>query len=459
MADVAALGAAHEAGLAHRERREVVVVEEGLLLLQPEVVELHVHPGRAQRDVGEDLRLTAGEQRRAVHAGRDVDLGLDRTDLVLSATVGTLLVDGDPLADHVLLEDAEVAADLALAGGVGLLVTGVGSESLDDLVLDRADRVLAGELVLDLRGLVELAAELVGDLGEQRLVGGRSLDVELLLAGLGGQLLHRPDELLDLAVGDVERVQDLGLGDAVGATLDHQDRLLGAGDDQIHLELLVAVLRRVDDEVAVELADPDGADQLLHRDRRDRQRGRGAVHREDVVGVHVIDRERHRDELRLEVPSLREQRPDRPVDHAGGKCCLLAGTRLAPEVGAGDAANCVVALLDVDGQGQEVDIAEVAHRRGAEHHRVAAADDDGAARLAGHLAGLERDLLAADLDGDSTHVKHAHVYFVFLPLGASRAWLRETVSRPMTSPARFRLLCLARRLHLTLGDERSMAPD
>ena len=219
----------------------------------------------------------------------------------------------------------------------------------------------------------------------------------------------------------------------------------------------MAVLRRVDDEVAVELADPDRADQLLHRDRRDRQCGRGAVHREDVVGVHVIDRERHRDELRLEVPALREQRPDRPVDHTGGKGGLLAGTRLAPEVGAGDAANCVVALLDVDGQGQEVDIAEVAHRRGAEHHRVATADDDGAARLAGHLAGLERDLLAADLDGDSTHVKHAHMYFVFLPLGASRAWLRETVSRPMTSPARFRLLCLSRRLHVAPGNDRSTA--
>ncbi len=66
---------------------------------------------------------------------------------------------------------------------------------------------------------------------EQALVDAGRLDLDLLLAGLLGQLLHRRAELLDLAVGDVERVEDLGLGDAAGARLDHQDRLIGAGDD------------------------------------------------------------------------------------------------------------------------------------------------------------------------------------------------------------------------------------
>ena len=38
-----------------------------------------------------------------------------------------------------------------------------------------------------------------------------------------------------------------------------------------------------------------------------------------------------------------------------------------------------------------------------EHHRVARSDDDRAGGLLGHLAGLERDLLTCDLDGDSRH--------------------------------------------------------
>ena len=130
------------------------------------------------------------------------------------------------------------------------------------------------------------------DLLEQRLVDLGRLDLELLLAGLLAQLLDRGDELLDLGVGDVERVEDLGLGDALGAALDHQDRLVGAGDDQVHLELLERLLLGVDDEVAVELADPHRADVVGERDWRDRERGGGAVHREDVVGVDVVDRHR-----------------------------------------------------------------------------------------------------------------------------------------------------------------------
>ena len=91
------------------------------------------------------------------------------------------------------------------------------------------------------------------DLVEQALVDLGRLDLDLLLAGLLLQLLHRGDELLDLAVGDVERVEDLLLGDAVGAGLDHQDRLVGAGDDQVEVELGVVLLVGVDDEVAVDL--------------------------------------------------------------------------------------------------------------------------------------------------------------------------------------------------------------
>jgi hypothetical protein len=39
-----------------------------------------------------------------VDARGDVDLALDRADLVLGAAVGALLVDGDALADDVLLD-------------------------------------------------------------------------------------------------------------------------------------------------------------------------------------------------------------------------------------------------------------------------------------------------------------------------------------------------------------------
>ena len=156
VADVAALGAAHEAGLAHRERREVVVVPVELLRLEPEGVEAHLLLQRAQRGDGQRLRLAAREQPRAVRARGDADLDRDRADLALGAAVGTLLLLGDALADDRLLEpvEGELRALAVLGVRVGL---GVARVLLEDGLLDGLRRVLAGELVLDLGRLVELA--------------------------------------------------------------------------------------------------------------------------------------------------------------------------------------------------------------------------------------------------------------------------------------------------------------
>ena len=253
-------------------------------------------------------------------------------------------------------------------------------------------------------------------------------------------------QLLDLRVGDVERVEHLGLGDLVGARLDHEDGLVGAGDDEVEVGVVDEVgLARVDDEVAVDLADAHGADGRGERDRREHQRRGGAVHREDVVGVDVVDAQRHVHQLRLEVPALREERADRAVDHARGQRALLARATLALEERAGDLARGVHALLDIHRQREEVDVAEVADGRGAEDHRVALADDDRAGGLPGHLAGLERDLAAGDLDRDRGHGVTAHMCclsrparrsagrFVLLLVFRTRPWYRAVPDRPVRS--------------------------
>ena len=67
----------------------------------------------------------------------------------------------------------------------------------------------------------------------------------LLLADLVGQFALQRADLLDLRVGDVERVEDLGLGDLVGARLDHQDGLLGARDDQIEVRGVLGVREQI----------------------------------------------------------------------------------------------------------------------------------------------------------------------------------------------------------------------
>jgi hypothetical protein len=150
---------------------------------------------------------------------------------------------------------------------------------------------------------------------------------------------------------DVERVEDLRLGDLVGARLDHQDGLLGAGDHKIERRLEQPLLVRVHEEVALGvLADPHGADRRRERNVGHHQGGAGAVHREDVVGVLVVDRHGDRDQLRVAVPALGEERPQGPVDHARSEGGLLACPALAAEEAAGDLARGVHPLLHVDRQ-------------------------------------------------------------------------------------------------------------
>ena len=122
------------------------------------------------------------------------------------------------------------------------------------------------------------------------------------------------------------------------------------------------------------MADADGADRAEERQRRDHQRRRGAVDAEDVVRRDHVGREDRADHLHLVPEALRPERPDRAVDHARGQDRALGGAPLALEEAAGDLPGGVHALLDVDGEREEVRalarLLPALRRR--EHHRVAA---------------------------------------------------------------------------------------
>ena len=73
-------------------------------VLEREVVDPLALLGGAEREQRHDLRLPAREERRAVRARRDADLARDRADLLRAAPVRAPLVDGDLLADEVLVD-------------------------------------------------------------------------------------------------------------------------------------------------------------------------------------------------------------------------------------------------------------------------------------------------------------------------------------------------------------------
>ena len=195
------------------------------------------------------------------HAGSDVHLALDRPDLVLGAAVGPLLVDGDPAAGSCPSPGRRRRARPRPArSGSASVVAGAGV-LLEDLLLDRLERRPAARAS---RGSASpRRASRRGRPRSARASSGSTLGAStstFSLPAFWRELLDRRADLLDLLVRDVEGVENLGLADALGPALDHQDRLAGAGDDEVHLELLVGLLGRVDDEVAVELSDAHGAD-------------------------------------------------------------------------------------------------------------------------------------------------------------------------------------------------------
>ena len=233
---------------------------------------------------------------------------------------------------------------------------------------------------------------------------GGQLGVEPLhLADLAAQVLLRLAELADLLVREVERLEEDVLGHLFGSGLDHREAVLRADDDQVERRLLeVLLVRRVEDELAVDATDAHCADRPEERERRDHQRGGRPVDTEDVVRCDEIRGEDGADHLNLVAEALRPQRPDRAVDHPGGQGRALGGAPFALEEAARDLPGGVRALLDVDREREEVRsfaCLRPAHGR-REHHRVARAHDDGAVSLLGELACFERDLFSADLDGN-----------------------------------------------------------
>ena len=105
VADVAALGAAHEAGLPDRVGREVVVVHEAPVGLERQVVDPLTLLGGAQREQRHDLRLAAREQARAVRARSRSPTShvIGRISSGLAA-VGPLLLDRDLAPDELLVD-------------------------------------------------------------------------------------------------------------------------------------------------------------------------------------------------------------------------------------------------------------------------------------------------------------------------------------------------------------------
>ena len=358
----------------------------------------------AERGDHQRLRLAAGEQRRAVRARQDAGLGHDRAHGLQVAAVDALAGVEDVPAHDLGFELLEHAADAQL---VVLRLLSFREIVRHHLGLGGIDRLVARHLVGDRVGGAQI---LLDDAEHFLLERGVVDDVELarLLGGLLGELDDRVDHRLEVPVAEHHGAEHDLLGQLLGFRLDHQHRVLGAGDDEVELALGHLVERRVEHVFVVDEADARGADRPHERRARQRQRRRRGDQREDVGIVFEIVRQRGDDHLRLVAPAIGEQRADRAVDQARDQRLLLGRPAFALEVAAGNAAGGVILLLVVDGQRQEVDA--FARRLGGDHGRqhvgLAVGGEDGAVGLAGYLAGLEGELAPAPIELNTVDIEH-----------------------------------------------------
>ena len=281
---------------------------------------------------------------------------------------------------------------------------------LDDLALDRINRVVALLLALDFArldqtvvgGFLALLHDLVARRVEFAHADGGG-------AALGAELFHHLKDRLDaVVVAELDRGDHGGLRDLSCADFDHVDAVLVAGEHEVEVAELKLRLGWVEHEALAlfgdDAGDADGRDRAEVGGVGDVERGRRSGAREDIGIVLAVVRHDPRLELDLVAETLGEERTDRAIDHAHREDFLLIRLALALAEAAGELARGAGLLAVVAGEREEVDArARVGADAGGEDAGVGVGGDDGAARELGHAARLEAERAPADdlfNDGD-----------------------------------------------------------
>jgi hypothetical protein len=341
-----------------------------------------------------------------VGARKHAHLGGDGPDLVEPPAVVAVVVLQDLAPRDLLAEPFVDGADHRALLRLRLREAG------QELRLDRLHAGVGLDLARHLHGLEQRTRHLL--LGPRHEPGIEDLGSErpLLLAGLLLQLALHGDDLLDRVVARGQGLEHDVLADLVGARLHHHDRLVGAGHHEVERALGAQLGRgRVDHGLPVPVAHAHGGHGSGERDLGEDEGGAGAGDGEGVGVVLEVGGEEQPDDLRLVVVALREERPQRAVDHARGQDLLLVGPALALEEAAGDLARGVRVLAIVDGEGQEVrarlHVALGVGRR--QHDRVPEPHHHRPVRLLGHPPRLEGEGVAAE---GHLHTLHGHIFLL-----------------------------------------------
>ena len=189
-----------------------------------------------------------------------------------------------------------------------------------------------------------------------------------------------------------DRVVHILIGYFLRACLDHDNLLLGSRNGKLEAASLTLLGGRVHNEaVFLGHAHEHAADRSVPRNIGNGKGDGRTDHCGDLGRAVMIDRHNGEVEVYVVAQILREKRTDRAVDDAGGEDSLFGGASLTLEISAGDAADRIHSLFEIDGQREKIDaVAGTCGSGGAAKNRgVAVAHKAGAVCKSCELAGLD----------------------------------------------------------------------
>ena len=232
----------------------------------------------------------------------------------------------------------------------------------------------------------------------------RLLPRHLRLPRLGQQLVLHVDQLADAIMRDFERLQYVRFGHFKRATLNHNNRVRRAGNNQLQVRKGQLLKRRIQHPVPLHSTDAHTADWAGKRNPGCVQGKGRSQKRQHVRGVLLVGRYDVDEHLHFVLEALRKQGPNRAVDNAAGQNFVIVGTTLALDETARDLPRRVGLLLILDRQWEKRQrTLIVADRDGGEHHRLTKLDQRGSGCLFGHATGLNDQRATGECPLDTMH--------------------------------------------------------
>jgi len=287
--------------------------------------------------------------------GEDPDLARDLAQLIGAPSIDPESGGEDTRAEVLAVKVVDQGGHLFGEGIRFLLGRVRRDDRCDRPLLQLLHQVVTSPLPRELGETGKVVPHKLPDTGPQRLILLDGRDLLLHWVHPGDESLLQPDQLLDRLVGEIDRLDDLLLGELVHLPLHHRYGVLRPRDGDLDSALLLGDGVWIYDQPAVNPPDLHPGDRPLERSIGDHQRRGGPEHSDDARGTIRLGRQNGGYNLYFVVVPFGKQRPDRPVDHARAQDGDVTRPPFAFEESPRDLSACVEPLFVVDAEGKIVE--------------------------------------------------------------------------------------------------------